>query len=298
MRGLYTVRACVRRVRVRTIRVRACEPPTDRRARERACVRERVLIHCVGASAILRDSPSSNTIKINNTQQRSCSSGQRIGLWLSSQQQRFRRLVAIMSVRIVVVDARPSYGRNCFACTTVVAPSSSRCPPRCSSAGISSPVPVAAAVFVWRPSRRRRRRRRTGREMSNEKWLTPAIRPTAPAWRIATQTSSPWSVTTRRPVLVSYCYLIVLDRWISSCLSPGPPHPSPPLSTVAPHRSLGEIPRSLQVAGPAARSWPFAGDRCGLWLRRSHLPVAGDPSQGTNCPYTRFFQMRISRWPI
>jgi len=133
------------------------------------CVREWVRACasvCVGVSAILRDSPSSN---MNNNAAPGASDNDCgvSGLWLCPY--------------ALLTHVRRS------------AETVSRIPSRYRGRGVRGPpapqpwclcdvqdVVVAAAVVPGK--------------MSNEKWLTPAIRPTVPAWRIATQTSSPWLV--------------------------------------------------------------------------------------------------------
>lgn len=134
------------------------------RAWVRACVR---MCWCVGVSAILRDSPSTNMN--NNAAPGASDNDCRVsGLWLCPY-------------------ALLTYARR--SAETV-----SRIPPRRRGRGVRGPpaphpwclCDVQDVVVVVVPG-----------EMSNEKWLTPAIRPTVPAWRIATQTSSPW--------LVNYC---------------------------------------------------------------------------------------------
>lgn len=130
---------------------------------ESVCVRACESV-CVGVSAILRDSPSSN---MNNNAAPAASDN----------------------------DCRVSGPWLCpYALLTHVRRSAetvSRIPSRRRGRGVRGPpapqpwclcdVQDVAVVVV--PGK-----------MSNEKWLTPAIRPTVPAWRIATQTSSPWLV--------------------------------------------------------------------------------------------------------
>lgn len=132
------------------------------RAWVRACVRACVSV-CVGVSAILRDSPSTNMN--NNAAPGASDNDCRVsGLWLCPY-------------------ALLTYARR--SAETV-----SRVPPRRRGRGVRGPPAPhpwclcdVQDVVVVVPG-----------EMSNEKWLTPAIRPTVPAWRIATQTSLPWLV--------------------------------------------------------------------------------------------------------
>lgn len=81
----------------------------------------------------------------------------------------------------------------------------SRVPPRRRGRGVRGPP----APQPWSRLCDGPRRRLVPGIMSNEKWLTPTIRPTAPAWRIATRTSSPW--------------LVVATRSYTSFLRGGPP---------------------------------------------------------------------------
>lgn len=148
-----------------------------------ACVRACASV-CVGVSAILRDSPSTNMN--NNAAPGASDNDCRVsGLWLCPY--------------ALLTHARRS------------AETVSRVPPRCRGCGVrgrpSAPLPWCLCdvqdVVVVVPG-----------EMSNEKWLTPAIRPTAPVWRIATQISSPW--------LVAHCTSFLRCVSVANSLSPPP----------------------------------------------------------------------------
>lgn len=136
-----------------------------------ACVSECVRAWssvCVGVSAILRDSSPSNMN--NNAAPGASDNDCRVsGLWLCP----YSLLTHVRrSAETVSRIPSPRRGRG------VRGPPAPH--PWCLCDVQDVAVVVTAAVVPGK--------------MSNEKWLTPAIRPTAPAWRIATQTSSPWLV--------------------------------------------------------------------------------------------------------